>query len=138
MPDRPHLLDAARVAARTRPEDFVYHVVLYRAHRAPATGERLATLALTPADVIAYGRAELGRTGLVSDSAGDQLAAGLAVVDRALEGDRREWVRRTTRAGYVDGWGVAVVSERGYRRSVFPGVGLGALAGARLALPASR
>ena len=128
------LADAARVAGKTAPDDYVWHFVLHRAGREPKTGERLATLALTPPDVAGLGRAELARTGLVSDAAGDALAVGLRVLGRALEAERREWVRRMNRAGYVDGWGVGLVAERGYRRTVFPGIGLAALASARLAI----
>lgn len=132
------LLDAAKVATRTRPEDYVWHFVLHRAGALPARGERLATLALAPADIAGVGRADQLRAGLVSSSPADQLAHGLAVLERAIAAERREWVRRTMRAGYVDGWGVAVVAERGYRRTVFPGVGLAAMAGARLAVPVAR
>lgn len=125
LPPR-RLLDAALARERTRPDDHVWHFVMHRAGTAPARGERLATLALGVDDVAAMGRAELARTGLVSSSGGDAYTVGLAVLDRALEAERREWVRRLARAGYVDGWGVGVVAERGYRRTVFPGVGVSA------------
>lgn len=132
------LADAARVAGKTAPTDYVWHFTLHRAGREPRTGERLATLALTPSDVAGYGRAELARTGIVAGSFEDAEAVGLRVLARALEAERREWVRRMNAAGYVDGYGVGLVTERGYKRSVFPGVGLAALAGARVAITPAR
>lgn len=132
-PARIRLADAARVAGKTAPDDYVWHLVMHRAGAEPRKGERLATLALTPAQVAALGARELVGAGQVPSPA-DAETVGLRVLARALDAERREWVRRLARAGYVDGWGVAVVPERGYRRSVFPGVGLVALAGARTAL----
>lgn len=129
------ILDAAFLARKSRPEDYVWHVVMYRAGTAPARGERLGTLGLGPADVAALGRTDAhAGAGVRIDNPADALAAGLRVVGRALELERREWVRRLIASGYADGFGVAILPERGYHRSVFPGVGLAALAGARVAL----
>lgn len=132
-PARVRLADAARVAGKLHPEDHVWHLVMHRAGEPPARGERLATLALTPAQVAALGARELIAGGLVP-AAADAETVGLRVIARALDAERRTWLRRLLAAGYTDGWGVGLVTERGYHRSLFPGVGLGALAGARTAL----
>lgn len=128
-------LDAARARARTSPDDHVWHFVLHRAGTDPRRGERLATLALSPEDVTRIGRAELGETlAILTPSGEDAHAVGLRVLGRALDLERREWVRRTMKLGYVDGWGVAIVAERGYRRTVFPGIGTMGLRTPRIAV----
>lgn len=131
MPAR--LADAARVVGKVRPEDYVWHLVAHRAGQEPRKGERLATLALSPADVARTGLADMGRAGIQSTDAAAQLAVGERVLGRALEAERREWVRRLIRAGY-DGWGVAIIAERGYRRSVFPSAAVAGLAVPRVAV----
>jgi hypothetical protein len=132
-PAPPALLDALRRSARSSAEDYVWHLVLHRADEPPRRGERLATLSLAPEDVADIGRREQASIGIVSTDARDCLTVGLRVLGRALEAERLRWVRFTARAGYVDGWGVAVIPERGHRRTVFPGVGLAASTGARVA-----
>lgn len=121
------LADLARVTGKTAPDDYVWHFVLHRAGARKERGERLGTLALAPADVAGVGRAELARTGVVSNDPDTLLSVGLVALERALEAERREWVRRTSRAGYADGWGVGLVAERGYRRSLFPSAAVAGL-----------
>lgn len=95
-------------------EPYVWHLVMTRPGQPIARGERLATLSMPPADVAALGR---GR-----------LEDGLAVLRRALDAERRVWARRILAAGYGDGYGVSIHAERGYRRSIFPGVHVAGLA----------
>lgn len=120
MPDR---LD--RLAPEPRQpahDDYVWHIVMHRAGARPEKGERLSTLVLSPADVAGYGLRELLAAGQELAAPAEQLRAGLGVLGRTLEAERREWVRRIARAGYVDGWGVAIVAGRGRRRLVFAGI----------------
>lgn len=87
-------------------DPLVWHFVLVRAGRPPATGERLASLVLPP-----------------------ELAARVprAALDRAVELERQRWARVAISNGYIDGWGVIVHRERGFRRSIFPAAALPAL-----------
>jgi hypothetical protein len=80
-------------------EPFVYHFVLVKAGQPVARGERIATVSI-PAETVARD--------------------GIAKVRRAVDAERATWARRAIAAGYVDGYGVSTVSERGYRRSIFP------------------
>lgn len=120
MPER--LADRARPAGPTAPDAYVWHFVMHRAGQPPARGERLGTLVLSPADVAGYGLHVLVRDGAAELGPAAQLRHGLDVVTRALEAERREWVRKLNAAGYTDGWGVALVAERGFRRSLFGGL----------------
>jgi hypothetical protein len=93
----------------TAPTDpYVWHLVMTRTGQPIDKGERIATLSLSPADVAARG--------------GGDLAAGLRAVRRALDAERVVWARRVIAAGFVDGYGVSIHAERGYRRSIFPAV----------------
>jgi hypothetical protein len=87
--------------------DYVWHFVLVRDGQAVARGERLATFSL-PAEHVAR--------------------VGLGEVRRAVEAERTRWARAVIADGYVDGWGVSVVSERGYRRTIFPAAAAAAIA----------
>lgn len=92
-------------------DPFVFHFVLTREGQAPAAGERLATASIDAADVA---------------------RRGLRQVRRAIDAERVIWARRALAAGYGDGYGVSVVSERGFRRSLFPSVAVTAIAPAPL------
>jgi hypothetical protein len=112
----------------TSTDDYVWHFAKHRPGARPERGERLATLAMTSADVAA------AAPPAPYASSAARLSAGAAAVRAAVDAERRDWVRRLLAAGFDDGWSVSVIAERGYRRSLFPGVGLGALAGASPAL----
>lgn len=129
--DRHRITDTA--ARPTLPDDYVWHLVMHRAGRPPRTGERLVSVVLAPADVAGYGLAELVARGVHDAGPRRQLRTGLDVLGRALEAERRVWVRRIARAGYVDGWGVGIVADRGRRRTLF--AGMPELARARVITP---
>ena len=95
-------------------EDFVYHFVLARQGQPLARGERLATLAVGPE-----------RAGKL----------GMRRLEQLVDAERRRWAGIVRQAGYVDGWAVNVVRERGYRRTIYPGVAF--VAGAHLGGPTS-
>lgn len=81
-------------------ERYVWHIVLTRAGKPAAKGERLATLVLSPDDVARIGR----RT-----------------IENAVDADRRRWLTLAVAGGVLgDGDGVQVIRERGFRRSLFP------------------
>jgi hypothetical protein len=82
---------------------FVWHFVLVRRGRKPASGERLASFVLAPEDAHRI---------------------GLEKLRRAVEAERREWSRRAIAGGYVDDWSVVTVHERGFTRSLFPAAAL--------------
>lgn len=128
------LAELARVAGKVAPDDYVWHFTLHRAGTDPKRGERLATLALAPADVARIGLEAMRAAGVVSDDRDTILSVGLGELARALEAERRAWVRRVLAAGYGDGWGVGLVAERGYRRSLFPSAAVAAITTPRLAL----
>ncbi len=90
-------------------EPYTWHFVMVRAGQPIARGERLATFSLSAEDV-------------------DRI--GLARVRKAVDAERAQWARRVIAAGYVDGYGVSVHAERGYRRSIFPSVHVAGLASA--------
>lgn len=90
-----------------KPDDFVYHFVLARQGHPIARGERLATLAVDPARARKLGRRRL---------------------DQLVDAERRRWAAICRANGYVDGYSVATVAERGYRRTIYPGVAFAALA----------
>jgi hypothetical protein len=103
-PPRP----AAPFAGKVGPDAYVWHLVLRNA-AGPLRPERLASLVLSPDDVARF---------------------GLPAIERALGSSRQQWVAIAARAGYVEGYTVDVVHERGFVRSLFPGaVAAGAPAG---------
>lgn len=95
-------------------EPYVWHIVMTRAGQPVERGERIATVSLPPEAVAKLGDGDLD--------------TGLARMRKALDAERAIWAKRVIAAGYVDGFGVSIHAERGYRRSIFPGVHVAGIA----------
>lgn len=114
MTNEPPVRIAELRPRRPSADDYVWHLVATRPGEPAARGERLASVGLPPEAI-----ADLADASLRDPR--DRLRAGLRRVRAAMDLERRRYVRLLIAGGY-DGWGVQVIAERGYRRTVYPGI----------------